>query len=119
MADLLQQISTAMGGIGYLPDKLFMHPRRWAFFCSALDSQSRPFVVPEAGGGVAMNSLGLGNPSGYGGPVGRLMGMPVYPSRKIDGEDRLDWGLTGRDARRMDKARDLAVRRGGPDESEN
>jgi HK97 family phage major capsid protein len=79
IADMLQQISVNMGGIGFIPDKLFMHPRRWAFFCAALDSQNRPFVTPEGGGGgSAFNAMAVGSPSGYGGPVGRLMGIPVF-----------------------------------------
>jgi HK97 family phage major capsid protein len=30
IADVIQQINTAVGGMGYLADKVFFHPRRWA-----------------------------------------------------------------------------------------
>jgi HK97 family phage major capsid protein len=82
VADLAQQISVNVGGIGYLPDKVFMHPRRWAFFAAALDSQNRPFVVPT---GTAYNPYGTtvpqppgGVPGGFGGPVGTIAGFPVW-----------------------------------------
>jgi len=85
IADAAQQVSTAMGGIGYLPDKMFMHPRRWAFFEAALDSQSRPLIVPTA---IAMNPMGTpdntgGWAGGFGGPVGVIQGFPVYLDANI------------------------------------
>src|SRR5205823_4932526 len=76
ISDLLQQISTNTGGIGYTADTIIMHPRRWFWFAAALDSQGRPLVVPAAANPV--NPLGTSNTtSGYG-FVGTLQGLPVY-----------------------------------------
>jgi hypothetical protein len=87
VADLCQQISIDMGGLGYLPDKVFMHPRRWAMFCAALDSQNRPFIVPTAN---ALNPMGVtaaeptgGVAGGYGGPVGTIAGLGVWLDANI------------------------------------
>jgi HK97 family phage major capsid protein len=83
IADVIQQIGSATGGLGYTADKIFMHPRRWGFFSAALDSQNRPLLVPDAGQGGAFNAIATGNPSGYGGPVGRVFGLPVYLDANI------------------------------------
>ena len=83
IADVIQQISTNVGGLGYVADKIVMHPRRWGFFAAALDSQNRPLMVPEAGANAAVNAMGEGNSSGYAGPVGRLQGLPVYLDANI------------------------------------
>ena len=74
IADLIQQISSAAGGLGLVADKVFMHPRRWAFFCAALDSQNRPLMLPSAPGGTGMNIIATGAPSGYG-EVGLVHGL--------------------------------------------
>jgi hypothetical protein len=36
IADVVQHISTNVGGIGYVADKIFMHPRRWGMFPARL-----------------------------------------------------------------------------------
>jgi HK97 family phage major capsid protein len=79
IADVIQQISTNMGGIGYVATKIFMHPRRWGFFEAALDSQNRPLMVPS---GPSFNAMGGGNESGYG-YVGQMHGLPVYTDANI------------------------------------
>ncbi|MFV1005257.1 hypothetical protein, partial [Klebsiella pneumoniae] len=68
-----------MGGIGYVADKIVMHPRRWGFFAAALDSQNRP-LLPVSGAGF--NVMGTGNESGYG-FVGMTHGLPVYTDANI------------------------------------
>jgi hypothetical protein len=42
IADVIQQINTAVGGLGILADKIFMHPRRWGFFEAASTRPNRP-----------------------------------------------------------------------------
>lgn len=80
IADVIQQIAGNVGGLGYQPDKIFMHPRRWGMFNAALDSQNRPLVVPD---GPAFNQMG--NPDGarsYG-YVGTMQGLPVFVDANI------------------------------------
>jgi HK97 family phage major capsid protein len=72
--DVIQQISTGVGGLGYVADTIVMHPRRWGWFCAAVDTQNRPLVVPS---GPGVNVMGDGTPSGYG-YVGNMAGLPVY-----------------------------------------
>jgi HK97 family phage major capsid protein len=79
IADVIQQISTNLGGIGYVATKIFMHPRRWGFFQAAFDSQNRP-LMPSSGPGV--NMLGVGVESGYG-YVGQMHGLGVYVDANI------------------------------------
>lgn len=65
-----------------------MHPRRWAWFLAAVDSQNRPLVVPNVNG--PWNAAGIMG-SGFGqvanpndaldnaiAPAGWLLGLPVY-----------------------------------------
>jgi HK97 family phage major capsid protein len=80
IADVIQQINTDLGGLGYVADKIFMHPRRWGFFEAALDSQNRPLLGIE--GLAAFNAAGEGVASGYG-LVGRMHGLPVYTDANI------------------------------------
>lgn len=61
------------------PQKVFMHPRRWAWFLSALDSQNRPLVTPYA----AMNAAGAFGGVQSEGLVGELGGLPVYVDPSI------------------------------------
>jgi HK97 family phage major capsid protein len=79
IADLIQQVNTNMGGIGYVATKIVMHPRRWGFFAAALDSQNRP-LLPVSG--PAFNVMGTGNEAGYG-FVGMTHGLPVYTDANI------------------------------------
>lgn len=71
-AQLLSQMSTAR----YLPPTaFFMHPRRWYWMLSVLDSSNRPLVTPEAAAPLNPEALQTGVVAE--GPVGRLMGLPV------------------------------------------
>ena len=78
--DVIQQINTAMGGIGYVADKIFMHPRRWGFFQAALDSTNRPIFGTT--NTPYFNAMGEGAASGYG-QVGTMLGLPVYTDANI------------------------------------
>jgi HK97 family phage major capsid protein len=81
IADVIQQVNTAMGGIGYVPDKIIMHPRRWGFFEAALDTTNRPLF--DSYGNADITVVGTGAASGYAGPVGRMHGLPVYTDANI------------------------------------
>lgn len=79
-ADVIQQINAATGGLGYVADKIVMHPRRWGFFEAALDTQNRPvFGISDS---TYFNVSGEGDAAGYG-LVGRLMGLPVYTDANL------------------------------------
>jgi len=81
IADVIQQINTAVGGLGYSASKIFMHPRRWGFFEAALDSQNRP-LLPASG--PLFNVIATdGNNSPDYGLVGNMHGLPVYTDANI------------------------------------
>ncbi len=66
----------------FLPgDKVFMHPRRWAWFTAAVDTAGRPLVVPAAN--MPMNVLAAMGEVASEGFVGTLQGLPVYVDPNI------------------------------------
>jgi len=77
IADAIQQVHTNRF---MPPDKIFMHPRRWAAFLAAVDSQGRPLVVPN---GTGQNQLGTTGGVISQGLVGTLQGLPVYVDPNI------------------------------------
>jgi len=80
IADVIQQINTNVGGLGYMADKIFMHPRRWGFFEAQLDTAGRPVFGINGMPNYAPNADG--EAAGYG-PVGRIHGLPVYTDANI------------------------------------
>lgn len=79
IADGIQQIHTNR----YMPaSKIFMHPRRWAYFLAALDTANRPLVVPDAGSSRSPMATSDGGvvSQGY---VGTLQGLPVFVDPNI------------------------------------
>ena len=81
IADVIQQVNVATGGLGYTADKIIMHPRRWGFFEAALDSQNRPLIVPS---GAGMNQMATdANAQPDYGRVGSMHGLPVYTDANI------------------------------------
>jgi len=81
IADVIQQINTAVGGLGYSASKIFMHPRRWGFFEAALDSQNRP-LLPASGPLFNVIATDSNNSPDYG-LVGNMHGLPVYTDANI------------------------------------
>lgn len=78
LADAIQRISTSR----YMPpEKIFMHPRRWAWFEAALDSSGRPLVVPLAQ--MPQNAIAQFGGVRTEGLVGSLMGLPIYTDPSI------------------------------------
>jgi len=83
IADLIQQIETAVGGLGINADKIIMHPRRYGFFSAGLDSQNRPLLIPDSGGPF-FNAMGDGGDvAAYGYTGTRLQGLPVFTDANI------------------------------------
>lgn len=78
VGDAIQQIHTNR----FLPpDKVFMHPRRWAWFTVAVDTQGRPLVVPVAQ--MPANVLAAMGDVQSEGFVGTLQGLPVFVDPSI------------------------------------
>jgi HK97 family phage major capsid protein len=69
----VSQLQTA---IFEAPNAVLMHPRRWAWILTQLDGQSRPLVVPEAGG--LFNAVGGQASLEAQGYVGSIGGLPVF-----------------------------------------
>lgn len=73
IADAIQRISTSRF---MPPDKIFMHPRRWAWLTAALDSSNRPLVVPAVSN--PMNSMAAQGGVVAEGFVGSIQGIPIF-----------------------------------------
>jgi HK97 family phage major capsid protein len=78
IANATQQVFTSRYAA---PNVIVMHPRRWAWLVSQLDSTSRPLVVPAAQG--PNNAVGV-----FGGVVtqqivGSIQGLPVVTDPSI------------------------------------
>ena len=80
IADVIQQINSAVGGLGHVADKIVMHPRRWGSFVAAVDTTDRPIL--GISGYPAFNVDGQGNSAGYG-YVGNIQGLPVYVDANV------------------------------------
>jgi HK97 family phage major capsid protein len=63
------------------PDVVVMHPRRWAWLVSQLDSSSRPLVVPAAQG--PNNAVATFGGLGVQQVVGSIQGLPVVTDPSI------------------------------------
>lgn len=78
IADAIQQMHTSRFRP---PSVIVMHPRRWAWFLTALDNQNRPLVVPNAYG--PMNAVGTLSAVDSQQVVGSLQGLPVVTDPSI------------------------------------
>lgn len=78
IADAIQKIHTTRF---MEPTVIVMHPRRWAWFTSALDSSLRPLVVPAAQG--ANNSFATFGDVGSQRVVGQIQGLPVVTDPSV------------------------------------
>lgn len=77
LANAIQLINTNR----FMPaDKIFMHPRRWAFLLAAVDTAGRPLVIPHDGAFNGMGTQGVNVAQGY---VGTLQGLPVFVDPNI------------------------------------
>lgn len=74
----LAQATSKVHTNSFVPaEAIVMAPYRWNWMLSALDSSNRPLVVPNAQGPY----VALGNQTAsaaQGGPVGSILGLPVY-----------------------------------------
>lgn len=63
------------------PTVVICHPRRFAWLTSLLDSQNRPLVVPYVQG--PMNAAAVQTDVAAEGPVGTILGLPIYVDPSI------------------------------------
>lgn len=78
IADAVQRVHTSR----FMPPTVIvMHPRRWAWFLAAVDSQGRPLVVPDAGN--PMNAVATLGAVGSQQVVGQMHGLPVVTDPSI------------------------------------
>jgi HK97 family phage major capsid protein len=78
--DVIQQITTNVGGLGFVPDRMVMHPRRWGIFAATKDTANRPLL--GINGMPNFNAPGQGDAAVYG-YKGDLAGLPVYVDANI------------------------------------
>lgn len=78
VSDGIQRVHT---GRFLPPQKIFMHPRRWAWFTAQVDTAGRPLVVPLAN--APQNVLATFEGVNSEGLVGFLQGLPVYVDPSI------------------------------------
>lgn len=78
VSDAIQRINS----LRFMPaTAVYMHPRRWGWITSAIDTTGRPLFEFST---VAPNSVvGLGVAAEYGQVVGRLQGLPVITDASI------------------------------------
>jgi len=77
VADAIQQIHTTRFEA---PSVIVMHPRRWAWMLAALDSSTRPLVVPN---GNAFNSIGTFADVASQTVVGSMQGLPIVTDPNV------------------------------------
>jgi len=100
LADAVQEINSNR----YAPaTAIFMHPRRWGWLTSGVDSSNRPLVVPA--GNNPDNAVGVGDAAAYGQVVGNILGLPVITDANI----RTDLGAGTEDAIYIAKADDMIL----------
>jgi HK97 family phage major capsid protein len=61
------------------PDVIFMHPQRWSWLITQVDSTGRPLFVPDTSG--PFNAVGTFNgieDATSGQPAGKIQGLPVF-----------------------------------------
>lgn len=90
------------------PDAILMHPRRWGWFLSLLDSTDRPLFLGEAGS--PMNIAGLSTTVAPEAVVGKMHGLPVITDPSIP--TNLGSG-TNQDAIYVLKSKDLVLYESG------
>ncbi|HET6917171.1 MAG TPA: hypothetical protein VFH56_13850, partial [Acidimicrobiales bacterium] len=66
--------------LGYVADKIVMHPRRWGSFVAAVDTTNRPIL--GISGLPVFNVDGIGSSAGYG-YVGTIQGLQVYVDANV------------------------------------
>lgn len=80
-APLMQALSLSAKNRKMMPSAVFLTPSRWFWMASQLDSQNRPFILPETN--APFNPLALQTGGDVEGPVGRVLNFPLLADGNI------------------------------------
>jgi HK97 family phage major capsid protein len=80
-APLMQALSLSAKNRKMMPTAIFLTPSRWFWMASQLDSQNRPFILPETQS--PFNPLALQTGGDVEGPVGRVLNFPLLSDGNI------------------------------------
>jgi HK97 family phage major capsid protein len=80
-APLMQALSQSAKNRKMMPTAVFLTPSRWFWMASQLDSQNRPFILPEQN--APFNPLALQTGGDVEGPVGRVLNFPLLADGNI------------------------------------
>jgi HK97 family phage major capsid protein len=80
---LIGSLNTVQGSRFKNPDSIWMHTQRWNWMLAALDSSTRPFVVPTSNGPNNALFSGTDVVAAQDGPVSYIGGIPVYVDLNI------------------------------------
>jgi HK97 family phage major capsid protein len=78
---LMQALSQSAKNRKMMPTAVFLTPSRWFWAASQLDSQNRPFILPEQN--APFNPLALQTGGDVEGPVGRVLNFPLLADGNI------------------------------------
>jgi HK97 family phage major capsid protein len=77
----MQALSQSARKRKMMPSAVFLTPARWFWMASQLDSQNRPFILPETQ--APFNPLMLQTGGDVEGPVGRMLNFPLLADGNI------------------------------------
>jgi hypothetical protein len=77
----MQALSLSAKNRKMMPTAVFLTPSRWFWMASQLDSQNRPFILPETN--APFNPLALQTGGDVEGPVGRVLNFPLLADGNI------------------------------------
>ncbi|MCH0555810.1 phage major capsid protein [Streptomyces sp. MUM 16J] len=77
----MQALSQSATGRKMMPSAVFLTPSRWFWMAAQLDSQNRPFILPETN--APFNPLALQTGGDVEGPVGRVLNFPLLADGNI------------------------------------
>jgi HK97 family phage major capsid protein len=77
----MQALSQSARKRKVMPSAVFLTPQRWFWMASQLDSQNRPFILPETQ--APFNPLALQTGGDVEGPVGRMLNIPLLADGNI------------------------------------
>lgn len=77
----MQALSQSARKRKMMPSAVFLTPARWFWMASQLDSQNRPFILPETQ--APFNPVALQTGGDVEGPVGRMLNFPLLADGNI------------------------------------
>lgn len=93
------------------PTAVVLHPIRWAWLLSLLDSNNRPLFLPEAN--HPMNAAGIQGNVLPQGRVGTVMGLPIYTDANLSVTQGSGTGVGNQDSILVLRAEDIFLYESG------